>query len=65
MKLIWVLNIFVDENKTEFFKCIEFGTLKEIAEVLDCEVYEVSNFYHKIKKPTKVFKYLYLYKSQI
>ena len=65
MHNIWVLNIFVDEDKNEFFKALEFHSLKEVADVLECKVYEVSNFYHKIKKPKNIFKYLYLYKSQI
>lgn len=62
-KCIWVLNIYYDVAHKQHFKTLEFDTLREIAECLCKPIYEVSNFYHKIKKATGVFANLYLYKS--
>ena len=60
---IWILTIYLDKNKKDLFKALEFNNLREIAYWLDKEIYDISNFYHKITKPKEVFEYLYLYKS--
>lgn len=60
---IWVLCIYLDKNKNDLFKVLEFNSLREIAYCLDKEIYDISNFYHKITKPKKIFTHLYLYKS--
>jgi hypothetical protein len=59
----WIVNVYVDTEHTTLFRILEFDTLLEIATCLNTKLYEVSNFYHKIKKPTGVFLYLYVYKS--
>ena len=60
---IWILTIYLDKNKKDLFKALEFNNLREIAYCLDKEIYDISNFYHKITKQKEVFEYLYLYKS--
>ena len=60
---IWILTIYLDKNKKDLFKALEFNNLREIAYCLDKEIYDISNFYHKITKPKEVIEYLYLYKS--
>ena len=60
---IWVLAIHIDIAKLELFKVIEFNSLREMAYCLNCEIYDVSNFYHKISKPKGKFKYITIYKS--
>ena len=60
---IWILTIYLDKNKKDLFKALEFNNLREIAYCLDKEIYDISNFYHKITKPKEVFEYLNLYKS--
>lgn len=62
---IWVLNLYIDEEKTKLFKVLEFNTLKDIAYCCNKELFEISNFYHNIKKPSGLFKYIYIYKSII
>jgi hypothetical protein len=60
---IWIVNVYYDREKTELFKVLQFNTLKEISYCLDTKVHDVSNVYHKIKKPCGVFEKLYIYKS--
>ena len=60
---IWVMNLYYDVEHQHIFKVIEFQTLREIAVCLNKPIFEISNFYHKIKKPMGVFKHLYIYKS--
>ena len=60
---IWVLAIHFDKFKKELFKVLEFNSLREMAYCLDCEIYDVSNFYHKISKPKGKFSYITIYKS--
>lgn len=60
---IWIVNVYFDEQHKVVFRMLEFNTLKEIASCLDKPIYEVSNFYHRIKKASGVFRYLYIYKS--
>ncbi len=60
---IWVLCIYLDKSKKDLFKVLEFNSLREIAYCLDKEIYDISNFYHKITKPKDIFNHLHLYKS--
>ena len=60
---LWIVNVFLETEQIHLFKTLEFHTLKDIAYCLDTEVYQVSNFYHKITKPSGVFKFLYIYKA--
>jgi len=60
---IWVVVIYKDKDKTEYFKTINCDTLNEIAYLLDRKVYDVSNVFHKITKPNGVFNYISIYKT--
>lgn len=62
---IWIINIYTDIEKTDLFKVIEVKTLKEISYIMNKKIFEISNFYHKIKKPDKIFKFITIYKSII
>lgn len=60
---IWVLIIYKDKEKTEYFKTINCDTLNEIAYLLDRKVYDVSNVFHKITKANGIFEYVTIYKT--
>ncbi len=60
---IWVVVIYKDESKTEYFKTLKCETLEQIAYLIDKKVYDVSNVFHKITKPNGVFKYITIYKT--
>ena len=60
---IWVVVIYKDKEKTDYFKTINCDTLNEIAYLLDRKVYDVSNVFHKITKPNGVFNYISIYKT--
>ena len=62
---LWIVNVFLDPEHKHLFKTLEFSTLKHIAYCLNLQVYQVSNFYHKISKPAGIFKFLYIYKAAI
>ena len=53
---LWILNIYYNKDKSEKIKTIETDTLKDLAYLLNCELYDVSNFYHKITKPKGIFE---------
>ena len=55
---LWVLDIYYDTKKEEFIKTIQLETLRDLAYVIGCELYDVSNFFHKITKPKGIFNYL-------
>ena len=56
--MTWIIHLYLDELKSELFKIMVFVTLGDIAYCLDTQLYEVSNFYHQIKKPQGIFKYI-------
>jgi len=56
--MTWIIHLYLDELKSELFKIMVFATLGDIAYCLDKQLYEVSNFYHQIKKPQGIFKYI-------
>ena len=60
---IWVVVIYKDDDKKDYFKTINCDTLNEIAYLLNRKVYDVSNVFHKITKPNGVFKYISIYKT--
>jgi hypothetical protein len=60
---IWVLAIHNDILKKDLFKVLEFNSLREMAYCLNCEIYDVSNFYHKISKPKGQFRFITIFKS--
>ena len=60
---LWLLAIYFDEAKNNLFKILEFNSLREMAYCLNCEIYDVSNFYHRISKPKGQFNYITIYKS--
>ena len=59
----WILHLYLDEDKNDLFKILKFGTLGDMAYCLDKKLYEVSNFYHQIKKPHGIFKYISINKQ--
>jgi len=60
---IWLIVIYYDEEKKQFYKKLELETLEEIAYLLDKKIYDVSNVYHKITKPKGIFKKISIYKT--
>ena len=56
--MTWIIHLYLDELKSELFKIMVFATLGDIAYCLDKQLYKVSNFYHRIKKPQGIFKYI-------
>lgn len=60
---IWVVVIYKDKDKKDYFKTINCDTLNEIAYYLDRKVYDVSNVFHKITKPNGIFDYISIYKT--
>lgn len=60
---IWLLVIYYDVDKTQFYKKIECDTLLEIAYLLNKKIYDVSNVYHKITKPKGIFLHISIYKT--
>jgi len=60
---IWVVVIYKDKDKTDYFKTLKCETLEHIAYLLDKKVYDVSNVFHNITKPSGVFQYLTIYKT--
>ena len=55
---LWILNLYYDKNKKDFIKTIELNTLRDLAYVIGVELYDVSNFFHKITKPKGIFEYI-------
>jgi hypothetical protein len=60
---IWIVIIYKDKDKNDYFKTINCDTLNEIAYLLDRKVYDVSNVFHKITKPNGIFEYITIYKT--
>ena len=60
---VWLLAIFYDIEHNDLFKVVDFHSLREIAYCMDCEIYDVSNFYHKISKAKGKFIWIEIYKS--
>ncbi len=55
---LWILNLYYDKNKKDYIKTIELNTLRDLAYVIGVELYDVSNFFHKITKPKGIFEYI-------
>jgi hypothetical protein len=55
---MWIIHLYLDESKKNLFKILTFERLSDIAYCLDKKLFEVSNFYHGIKKPHGIFNYL-------
>lgn len=53
--IVWYLILFTSTEKNEVFKVIKCGTIKEVAYLLDIKPSRVSNYYHKLTKPTGIF----------
>jgi len=60
---LWIVQIYYDIEKKKFYKNIECNTLKEVAYITNSNIYDVSNYYHKITKPKGIYKYLTIYKT--
>jgi len=60
---VWLVAIFIDKEHKDLFRMIEFHSLREIAYCLDSNIYDVSNFYHRISKPKGKFVWIEIYKS--
>ena len=59
----WIMILFTDLEKKDIFKVLEFNTLREIAYVMNKVIYDVTNFYHEITKPKRIFKFVNIYQS--
>ena len=55
---MWILHLYLDSDKKQLFKIFKFHRLKNIAYCLNKEVFQITNFYHGIKKPDGIFKYI-------
>ena len=55
---LWILSLYYDTHKKEYIKTIELDTLRDLAYVIGVELYDVSNFFHKITKPKGIFEYI-------
>jgi len=60
---VWLVAIYTDLAHKDLFKIIDFHSLREIAYCLDCHIYDVSNFYHRISKAKGKFLNIEIYKS--
>ena len=60
---VWLVAIYIDIEHNELFRMIEFHSLRQIAYCLDANIYDVSNFYHRISKPKGKFIWIEIYKS--
>ena len=60
---LWIIQIYYDISKKNFYRNIDCNTLKEVAYITDTEIYDVSNFYHRITKPKGIFEFLTIYKT--
>ena len=47
---LWIVQIFYDKTKKNLY-------------ITNTEIYDVSNFYHRITKPKGIFEYLIIYKT--
>lgn len=59
----WNVFLFLDTEKSELFKILDFQRQKDIAYVLGTKVCDVTNFYHRMKKPSGIFKYIMITKT--
>ena len=53
---LWIVSLYYDKTKKELIKTLQTNTLKDLSYLLNCELYDVSNFFHKITKPKGIFK---------
>ena len=53
-----ILNLYYDTHKKDYIKTIELNTLRDLAYVIGVELYDVSNFFHKITKAKGIFEYI-------
>ena len=53
---LWVVSLYYDKNKKNLIKTLQTNTLKDLSYLLNCELYDVSNFFHKITKPKGIFE---------
>jgi hypothetical protein len=60
---LWIIQLYYDKGKKSFYKNVECSTLKEVAYLTNTNIYDVSNFYHRITKPRDIFEYLTIYKT--
>ena len=57
---MWLLHLYLDIEHQNLFKILKFKRLLDVAYCLNKEVYQITNFYHEIKKPDGIFKYITL-----
>ena len=57
---MWLLHLYLDYGHQNLFKIFKFKRLVDVAYCLNKEVYQITNFYHEIKKPDGIFKYITL-----
>jgi len=53
--------MFLDKDRTDLFKVMDFNTIKEIGYVLNMKQQDISNYYHQLIKERGPLKYCYLY----
>ena len=60
---LWIIQLYYDKTKKNFYKNVECSTLKEVAYLTGTQIYDVSNFYHKLIKPKNLMNYIDIYKK--
>ena len=53
---LWVVSLYYDKHKKNLIKTLQTNTLKDLSYLLNCELYDVCNFFHKITKPKGIFE---------
>lgn len=62
-KNTWILHLYLDEEKQDLFKSMEFQTIKDISDVIQEKPQVISNYFHGLIKPRGFLKYCILYQS--
>lgn len=57
----WLLFVFLDKERTELFKIMDFNTIKEVSYILGEPAQTISNYYHNLIKERGPLKFCYLY----
>ena len=57
----WLLFVFLDKERTDLFKVMDFNTIKEVSYILGETAQTISNYYHHLIKERGNLEYCYLY----
>ena len=57
----WILYVFLDKDRTDLLKVMDFNTIKEVSYIVGEPPQTISNYYHQLIKERGLLKYCYLY----